>query len=336
MSKNELNNNVIINTHNNAVKTIDKCPYCTGNLRRSNDRTSYLCEYCGRTFYINVDERSSIQKINNAETHYHNFHDIPKAIECYLEASELNPGDYRCWFGLAKASTDNFTDLSLSTSEINKIETEYIFRALRTSDSEIENSIQTTFNEYKKKVSARIEHDRSELNNRITSYNNNRTGLENRIKNVKNSLENHRTKSRELENANTSLNKKIKDPDNYDGGMVLGFIGSIIATLILGKLLFFTTDKSWDFSTLFVGIPFIVAAFGLICTSLYMLIMTIGNAATKGSNSNLRTKITNNNQDLSVLASTIKTEETLLSDLMSELSSINQDITSSKNKCDTL
>lgn len=326
MTKNIIENNTII---------LDTCKSCGGTLTRSKDCASYICEFCNRTYHVLHDEHSSIKKIDNAELYFHSFNDPATARRFYLEASELNPADYRCWFGLAKTDTNNFSDFQITSSKLYEIENNYIFKALKTADGEISSAIQTLFKKYKNKVLNRIAEDKTNLSQKVETSDSQKSRLESQKKTLCTSLSEHKKQLSYLENENFELKTKRKGNSEYDKDLVLGFIISTIAIIILGKLLFFT-DAKWDFSTLIVGIPFGIAAIAFIYTSLYILITTIKNFIIQSYNSNIQTRIDSNNTRIAKIKHEMQKEEAVISELTERLSKINDDLELKYNELKSL
>ena len=108
-----------------------KCPNCGANIKVDGESKIGRCEFCGAE-YITQDvvnqysvNNSTVQYVTKniaggtgleAEEYIRNgdvFISLDlyaKAKKAYLQAIELNPGDWRGWFGMVKVCTKNFTD----------------------------------------------------------------------------------------------------------------------------------------------------------------------------------------------------------------------------------
>ena len=115
-----------------------KCPNCGANIKVDGESKKGVCEFCGAE-YITQDVINNYQINNNYSTVQYlrknvagggsleseeyikngdvflslNMYD--KAKKAYMTAIELNPADWRGWFGVVKACTRNFTDYTDTT-----------------------------------------------------------------------------------------------------------------------------------------------------------------------------------------------------------------------------
>lgn len=115
-----------------------KCPNCGANIKVDGESKKGVCEFCGAE-YVTQDVINNYQINNNYSTVQYvtknvagggsleseeyikngdvflslNMYD--KAKKAYMTAIELNPADWRGWFGMVKICTRNFTDYADTT-----------------------------------------------------------------------------------------------------------------------------------------------------------------------------------------------------------------------------
>ena len=110
-----------------------KCPNCGANIKVDGESKTGRCEFCGAEYttqdvvnqYSVNNHYSTVQYVTKniaggtgleAEEYIRNgdvfisLNMYAKAKKAYSQAIELNPGDWRGWFGMVKACTKNFTD----------------------------------------------------------------------------------------------------------------------------------------------------------------------------------------------------------------------------------
>lgn len=110
-----------------------KCPNCGANIKVDGESKTGRCEFCGAEYitqdvvnqYSVNNHYSTVQYVTKniaggtgleAEEYIRNgdvfisLNMYDKAKKAYSQAIELNPGDWRGWFGMVKACTKNFTD----------------------------------------------------------------------------------------------------------------------------------------------------------------------------------------------------------------------------------
>lgn len=106
--------------HITGVNQVCKCPSCGNEFIVHEDKTVNtnnfsVTQNIQKTIYGN--ERAEAEDyIRNADIFF-NLGETLSAEKAYRKAIELNPGDYRGWFGLARIYSANFTDSS-SDSEV--------------------------------------------------------------------------------------------------------------------------------------------------------------------------------------------------------------------------
>lgn len=108
-----------------------KCPHCGADIRVNEGSKSGVCEFCGATF-VTQDAVTNYTVNNNYNTVQYitktaasaaeageyirrgdvllSLGEFGRAEEAYLRAVELEPADWRGWFGMVKTRTKNFTD----------------------------------------------------------------------------------------------------------------------------------------------------------------------------------------------------------------------------------
>ena len=110
-----------------------KCPNCGANIKVDGESKTGRCEFCGAEYitqdvinqYSVNNHYSTVQYVTKnmaggtgleAEEYIRNgdvfisLNMYDKAKKAYSQAIELNPGDWRGWFGMVKVCTKNFTD----------------------------------------------------------------------------------------------------------------------------------------------------------------------------------------------------------------------------------
>lgn len=128
-----------------------------------------MCKYCNTTFVPNpANEHTSIKKLDNAELYFHKFNNKEMALKYYGEAAELDPGNFRVWWGLSKVKTNNFEDCSISTSAFKDVKG-YIEKALLLTSSEVKDRINVVFKDYENRYNERLKHIQDELSDKINS-----------------------------------------------------------------------------------------------------------------------------------------------------------------------
>lgn len=110
-----------------------QCPNCGANSRADDKSDKFVCDYCGTEYalrdtvnnYSVSQNYSTVQYITKNITgaapadseEYIKKGDVfvsleryERAAKAYCKAIELNPADWRGWFGIVKICTRNFTD----------------------------------------------------------------------------------------------------------------------------------------------------------------------------------------------------------------------------------
>lgn len=131
------------------------CPQCGSNEFNTDiDTGTKMCKYCNTTFVPNpANEHTSIKKLDNAELYFHKFNDKNIAIKYYKEAINLDPGNFRGWWGLAKVKSDNFTNLSISMMDFSEVK-ELVEKAILTCSGEVKERIKNIFHQYEENKSS--------------------------------------------------------------------------------------------------------------------------------------------------------------------------------------
>lgn len=108
-----------------------KCPHCGADIRVNEGSKSGVCEFCGATF-VTQDAVTNYTVNNNYNTVQYitktaasaaeageyirrgdvllSLGEFGRAEEAYLRAVELEPADWRGWFGMVKTRTKNYTE----------------------------------------------------------------------------------------------------------------------------------------------------------------------------------------------------------------------------------
>ena len=108
-----------------------KCTQCGASISVDDSKDAGICTHCGTAYVTekvinnynsyftqNVTKNIYGREKTEAEEYLANgemfikLKDWNKAVKVLMQAAELIPGDYRCWFALVRAETENFTDLS--------------------------------------------------------------------------------------------------------------------------------------------------------------------------------------------------------------------------------
>lgn len=148
-----------------------KCPNCGANIKVDGESKKGVCEFCGAE-YITQDVINNYQINNNYSTvqyvtknvagggaleseEYIKNGDVflslnmfDKAKKAYMMAIELNPADWRGWFGMVKIYTRNFTDYEDNTHY------SYYVKAEKVATAEQKAEIAALYAKYKKEREA--------------------------------------------------------------------------------------------------------------------------------------------------------------------------------------
>lgn len=197
-----------------------KCPNCGGNEYVGDLSSNVaICKFCRTTFLPKVDdENSSEKKIDNAELYFHTFKEKGQAKKYYAEAADLNPSNFRPWWGLAKVVTDNFVKLDIDSSEVQEVKG-YIRKAELTAPRDVSKQIHDVYFKYKNDVY-------DYLSNSISK---NQSELDEISKKIKIKTE----ELNQIESDYKSLNKN-RSNRRFDGAA-----SSLIMPMIISGIIFF-------------------------------------------------------------------------------------------------
>jgi len=140
-----------------------KCTQCGASIEVDDSKEAGICRTCGTAFitekainnyntYLTQNVTKNIYGREKTEAEEYLFNgekfialkDWEKAIKVFMQAAEANPSNYRCWFGLMRSETKNFTDLSNDTL------TEHLEKALAVANENEKEIINTACEEYLK------------------------------------------------------------------------------------------------------------------------------------------------------------------------------------------
>lgn len=266
------------------------CSQCGGNefkqFRFDLNSNSYLCLHCNTTFIPKpIDEHSSTKKLENAELYFHKFHDLQTSNKYYKEAVELNPENYRGWWGLAKVLSENFTNLSISTTTLNEIN-DYITKACVVSSEDVGTEIKAIYDNYYKSVT-------KEISEKITYIQKQNEDNKNKLNKTELSIKAKETEYSKITDEIDGLSKKLIYSDHTDiiKDAVARMIISGIIVFLLSKILFYNPDWEWDASTWIVGGPAIIAAIVFIVSLLMIIGFSVADTRSNIKNNQIRNKI---------------------------------------------
>ena len=263
------------------------CSQCGGNqIKFDSNTNTALCLYCNTTFVIGKnDEHSSSKKIDNAELYLHKFNDLKTAEKYYKEAAELNPHNFRCWWGLAKVITKNFTVENISSNNLHVLD-EYIKKACLTSSDEICNQISSVYNEYRRKILDNIDGKRRDIKEKIT-YN------EERVIKIESEIKEKKLQSTQIAKQIKDLRerKTFSNHSELIKGAVAPMLISAIIAFLLASVLF--SNPGWDSSTWIVGVPAIIAASVFLISLLIVIVCSSIDSKSKSNNNKVDKDIEN-------------------------------------------
>lgn len=155
-----------------------KCKNCGGKLGIADGKNG-ICPFCGTSYIaedvinynnyninnavLSIDLTDTIeQKLGNADTYLEKFKNYAKAYEIYKEVTELTANDYRGWWGLVRAKTEDFTKAEIGSATMQQLTT-YANYAISVADKSKKTILQQTFNAYLAKAEKRKNQKTSEL-----------------------------------------------------------------------------------------------------------------------------------------------------------------------------
>ncbi|MBR2280921.1 MAG: DUF2207 domain-containing protein [Ruminococcus sp.] len=184
------------------------CPRCGANEFDTDLNTgTKMCKYCNTTFVPDpVNEHTSIKKLDNAELYFHKFKDSKTALKYYGEAVELDPSNFRGWWGLAKVRTNNFENCQISTSTYNDVK-DYVDKAILTSTAEVKERITVVYDDYTNRYNKDLKQRQDDLSEKIKSQEQEKDNNTKTLNTIKSTI-------REKEDDKSKLNKEINDLRN--------------------------------------------------------------------------------------------------------------------------
>lgn len=137
-----------------------KCKNCGVKLSIADGKNG-ICPFCGTSYIaedvinynnyninnaaLSIDLTDTIeQKLGNADTYLEKFKDYAKAYEIYKEVTELTANDYRGWWGLVRAKTEDFTKAEIGSATMQQLTT-YANYAISVADKSKKTILQLTF-----------------------------------------------------------------------------------------------------------------------------------------------------------------------------------------------
>ena len=153
-----------------------KCTQCGSNLEIDSGLDAATCPHCHTAFvtekainnyntyqqntyeiqHANIqinDERSTENRLKSAEVFLTAHKDYRKAEELFLSVSNDAPGNYRGWWGIVQAVTEDFSVFNLSAYGKGK---SYLTRAVNVCPADVHEQISAQWNAYERQVEAAV------------------------------------------------------------------------------------------------------------------------------------------------------------------------------------
>ena len=146
-----------------------KCQNCGANIKVENNSKLFVCDHCGSE-HVLEDVINNYQTVNQYHTTQNivkniygkesmdvediikngdvfiSLGEFGKAKRLYGQAVNINPADYRGWFGLVKVRTLNFTKVE------DKSHLEFLEKAMKVANQEQQQVIESQYREFLVKV----------------------------------------------------------------------------------------------------------------------------------------------------------------------------------------
>ena len=222
------------------------CPRCGGNDFNTDLNTgTKMCKYCNTTFVPNPEnEHTSIKKLDNAELYFHKFNDSNVALRYYNEALELDPGNFRGWWGLAKVKTNNFEEYLISKSTYNEVK-DYVEKAVLTSTAEVKEGIREIFNEYTDKYNERLKQRENDIKNRIKDKEQEKTDISKRLNPIKSEIILKQEEEAKIRSEISSLESGINSNKLIEAKGLCSSTSLYIALSFLAAPIIFLIFRGW-------------------------------------------------------------------------------------------
>jgi len=154
-----------------------KCTQCGDNIEVDDSKEAGICKSCGTAFVTqkainnyNITKNITKNIYGKEKTEAEEFiangdvflslKDYGKAWKAFAQAAEASPSDYKCWFGLAKSATKNFTDL---TDLSHKENLEKALAVANAEEKEIINSASRKYTVLKKEYDVKMTELKKEI-----------------------------------------------------------------------------------------------------------------------------------------------------------------------------
>ena len=145
-----------------------KCKNCGGDIRLDENLTRGKCKYCGTEFVksdiivknnYNInnamlvidDDKITEQMFTNAETYLSILKDYDKAFSEYHSITQSKANDYRGWWGISRAASQDFTLIDISQQDYEKM-CYYADNALKLVPNNEKTTLKKQWDDYKQKI----------------------------------------------------------------------------------------------------------------------------------------------------------------------------------------
>ena len=224
-----------------------KCTNCGGHLQVESEKEAMVCNHCNTAFIVekaihNYSSGNSIDELLSRATTFMQLGENAKAFGVYKNISDLFPADYRGWWGMFNAATNNaninlpppiqMNDAHASAylATCNDLANDLASKAITLASSEKSNieSVYTNWTEQNERIALKINAAKAEIDKINEEKNKQQTEA----------MQDYPRKLKEYE----SLKKKIEEeeralPGRRSGGSELGFMFFIGAIFIVVGLL---------------------------------------------------------------------------------------------------
>lgn len=232
-----------------------KCTNCGASLEIDNRQEAAICKYCNSAFIVEkaihnyntynqnqyhiqnaqliVEDHNSIEKqLENAETFFLKHKDKEKAHVYFNNVAYYAPDDYRGWWGLARISTDDFSNYTINKKEFDRV-CGLKNRALNVASEDVAKELKYTWSSFIRGISEYNEKMAEEI-----------ARLQGLIGEIEIDLEEPRKQREEFEGKIKKASRKLKsiDAGSYTRGEAVFFI-TIPATILLLLSVFAVPNK---------------------------------------------------------------------------------------------
>lgn len=208
------------------------CKKCGGEI----DRERRVCPYCDTpySFQIDVDNNSLEAKLNSAEIYLTQIKNYEQAHKLFMETSKIKPDDYRCWWGLARVETKNFTLIEIGQSRYNIIKS-YVDNALMFVPPDKKSELIGQWGNYVKKRNEELKEYERKGNQLLKTQDAMKKGIELQLKENDDKILQEQNLIDSLHQQVNVLEKKKRFWDIFSFGFNLSSIGSIGVILFLAS-----------------------------------------------------------------------------------------------------